>query len=267
MRSDRFTRRRAIVTGAGQGIGQAIAEALAAEGAEVMLVGRRSEPLEATAAHIKSAGGYAWPYPADVSVLADIDSLAAAAAERWGGVDVLVNNAGVAEEMPFLDVTEESFDVIVDTNLKGAFFTAQRVARIMVDGGGGAIIHIASIDAFGADGAYSSYVASKAGLLGLTRSMATELAPHGIRVNAVSPGFVRTAMTELSAGSETMAYLTNRFDRVPLRRLIAPSEISSAVLYLASADASAVTGVNLTVDGGLTSNLYIFESIPGKAES
>ncbi|MHB1927943.1 MAG: SDR family NAD(P)-dependent oxidoreductase [Acidimicrobiales bacterium] len=266
MRTDRFTHQRAIVTGAGQGIGLAIAEALAVEGAEVMLVGRRAEPLKVTAARIVSAGGEAWPYQADVSSVPEIDSLVAAAGERWGAIDVVVNNAGVAEEVPFLEVTEEGFDAVVDTNLKGAFFMAQRAARLMAERGG-AIVHIASIDAFGADGPYSSYVASKAGLLGLTRSMATELAPHGIRVNAVSPGFVHTTMTEHSAGSGTMAYLLNRFDRVPIRRLITTAEIASAVLYLASAEASATTGANLTVDGGLTSNLYIFESIPGTAES
>ena len=126
----------------------------------------------------------------------------------------------------------------------------------------GAIVHIASIDASGGDGPYASYNASKAGLLGLNRTMALELGPHGVRVNCVSPGFTHTEMTEVGVPPGMMDYLVHRFDRVPLRRLVRPEEIASACAFLASDDASAITGIDLTVDCGLTANWYILESIP-----
>ena len=129
--------------------------------------------------------------------------------------------------------------------------------------GTGSIIHIASIDASGGDGPYASYNASKAGLLGLNRTMALELGPLGIRVNCVSPGFTHTEMTEVGVPPGMMDYLVNRFERVPLRRLVQPEEIAAACAFLASDDASAITGIDLTVDCGLTSNWYILETVPG----
>jgi NAD(P)-dependent dehydrogenase (short-subunit alcohol dehydrogenase family) len=254
----RFEGRNVIVTGAGQGIGRAIAGRLAEEGADVMLVGRRPEPLERAAREL----GSAWAFTGDVSSAADVDRALAAASERWGRIDVLVNNAGIAEEVPFLEIEEAGWDAVLGTNLRGAFLMGQRVARAMAETGGGSIVHVASIDASGADGPYASYNASKAGLLGLSRTMAMELAPHGIRVNCVSPGFTHTEMTEVAVSPEQMDYLVNRFDRVPMRRLVKPEEIAAAVAFLASDDASAITGIDLTVDCGLTANWYILESIP-----
>jgi len=258
----RFERRNAIVTGAGQGIGRAIADRLAAEGAEVMLVGRRSEPLEQAAREL----GSGWAFSADVTSSVEVDRAVAAAVERWGRIDVLVNNAGIGEEVPFLDIDEESWDRVIGTNLRGAFVMAQRVAREQVKTGGGSIVHIASIDASGADGPDASYNASKAGLLGLNRTMALELAKHSIRVNCVSPGFTHTQMTEKAVGPRLMEYLLHSFDRVPMRRLVKPEEIAAAVAFLASDDASAITGIDLTVDCGLTANWYILETIPGPSE-
>jgi NAD(P)-dependent dehydrogenase (short-subunit alcohol dehydrogenase family) len=259
----RFAGKNVIVTGAGQGIGQAIAERFAAEGADVMLIGRRVAPLDETVARIAAAaGGSAWTHTADVSLAADVDGAVVAAVERWGRIDVLVNNAGIAEEKPFLEIEDAGWDSVLATNLRGAFLMAQRVARIQVAGGGGSIVHIASIDASGGDGPYASYNASKAGLLGLNRTMALELGPHGIRVNCVSPGFTHTEMTEVGVPPGMMDYLVNRFDRVPLRRLVRPDEIAAACAFLASDDASAITGIDLTVDCGLTANWYILESIP-----
>jgi NAD(P)-dependent dehydrogenase (short-subunit alcohol dehydrogenase family) len=138
---------------------------------------------------------------------------------------------------------------------------AQRVARKQVTAGGGSIVHIASIDASGGDGPYASYSASKAGLLGLNRTMALELRPRGIRVNCVSPGFTHTDMTESAVPPEMMGYLVNRFDRVPMRRLVKPEEIAAACAFLASDDASAISGIDLTVDCGLTANWYILETL------
>lgn len=262
MSTRRFEGKNVVVTGAGQGIGRAIADRFASEGAEVMLVGRRAGPLEEVARQIAAAGGSAWVHTADVSNAADVDEAVAAAVRRWRRIDVLVNNAGVAEERPFLEIEDEGWDRVLATNLRGAYLMAQRVARVQAKGGGGSIIHIASIDASGGDGPYASYNASKAGLLGLNRTMALELGPLGIRVNCVSPGFTHTEMTEVGVPPGTMDYLVHRFERVPLRRLVQPDEIASACAFLASEEASAITGIDLIVDCGLTANWYILESIP-----
>jgi NAD(P)-dependent dehydrogenase (short-subunit alcohol dehydrogenase family) len=258
----RFDEKYVIVTGAGQGIGRAIAQRFANEGAEVMLVGRRSEPLERAAEEIEASGGRAWAHPGDVADSAQVGEIVAAATARWPRIDVLVNNAGIAEEVAFLEIEEDSWDRVVGVNLRGAFLMAQAVAREQVKAGGGSIVHIASIDASGGDGPYASYNASKAGLLGLNRTMALELGPQGIRVNCVSPGFTHSAMTEDVVTPELMDYMVNRFERVPMRRLVKPEEIASAVAFLASDDASGITGVDLTVDCGLTANWYILETLP-----
>lgn len=259
----RFDGKNVIVTGAGTGIGRAIAERFAAEGADVMLLGRRVDLLEEVSHGIAAAGGTAWVHGADVGDAAAVDAAVAAARARWGGrIDVLVNSAGIMEESPFLEIEDEGWDRVIRTNLRGAFLMAQRIAREQVAAGSGVIIHIASIDASGGDGPYGSYNASKAGLLGLNRTMALELGPYGVRVNCVSPGYTNTELTSAGLPPETMDYLVNRFERVPLRRLVRPDEIASACAFLASDDASAITGIDLIVDGGLTANWYVAETIP-----
>ena len=257
----RFEGKSVIVTGASQGIGKAVAERFASEGAEVMVTGRRAEVLDSVVAGIAAAGGSASAFTADVSDPADVAASVKAAMERSGRIDVLVNNAGIGEEVPFLEIGLESWDRVIGTNLRGAFLMAQAVAREQVQTGGGAIVHIASIDGSGGDGPYASYNASKAGLLGLNRTMALELAEHGIRVNCVSPGLTHTEMTESAVPPELMDYLTTRFARVPMRRLVTTAEIAAAVAFLASDDASAITGVDLTVDCGLTANWYVLETL------
>ncbi|MST32713.1 SDR family oxidoreductase [Acidimicrobiaceae bacterium USS-CC1] len=260
--SARFAGSGVIVTGAGQGIGQSVAEAFAAEGAEVLLVGRTPDTLEAEVGRIASQGGRAWALQADVSVPADVDAVVAAASRRWPRIDVLVNNAAVVHEAPFLEVSDDQWSEVVGIDLTGVFLMSQRVCRAMAGRGGGSVVHIASIDASGADGPYVAYNAAKAGLLGLNRTMAVELAELGIRVNAVSPGFTHTAMTESAVTPEIMDHLLHRFRRVPMRRLVRPAEVAAAVLFLASAEASAITGTNVIVDCGLTANLYILETLP-----
>ena len=179
----RFEGKTIIVTGAGRGIGRAIAERFASEGADVLCVGRTREPLEETAALC----GSAWVVTGDVSRSEDVDGVLAAALERWERIDVLVNNAGIDDETPFLDMSEEDWRAVIATNLTGVFLMSQRVARTMRDSKGGVILHNISIDALGGDGPFASYNASKAALLGLNRTMALELAQYGIRVNGVSP--------------------------------------------------------------------------------
>ncbi len=263
----RFEGRNAIVTGGNRGIGRAIALRFAAEGADVMVVGRNEATIVATVAAIEASGGKAWGHRADVTETADLRGVVAAARTRWSRLDVLVNNAGIGYETPFLEIPEAQWDEVVATNLRAPFLLSQLVAREMATTGGGVILHIASIDASGGDGPYASYNASKAGLLGLSRTMALELARHGIRVNCVSPGFTHTDMTEEAVPPELMDYLLHRFDRAPMRRLVRPDEVAAACAYLASDDASAVTGIDLTVDCGLTANWYILETLTGQPGS
>jgi len=259
---ERFRDKNVIVTGAGRGIGEATARRFASEGADVLLVGRSREPLEAVAASIQGDGGKAWAHTADVSDAAQVDACVRAAMERWGRIDVLINNAGIDDETPFLEMTEENWRNVLGTNLTGCFLMAQRVAREMKEAGGGAIVHNASIDASGGDGPFASYNAAKAGLLGLNRTMALELAEHGIRSNCVSPGFTHTDMTERAVGPKMMEYLNGQFARVPMKRLVKPSEVAATFAFLASDDASGITGIDVRVDCGLTANWFILETLP-----
>ena len=258
----RFEGKSVIVTGAGRGIGQATAERFAAEGADVTLVGRSSGPLEDVAAGIHQAGGLATPHSCDVRSGDDADAAVAAVVARTGKLDVLVNNAGIDDDTPFVDIDRDRWADVVATNLTGPFLMSQAAARAMRETGGGVILHNASIDASGGDGPFAAYNAAKAGLLGLNRTMALELAQYGIRSNCVSPGFTHTAMTESAVGPKLMEYLNGNFARVPMRRLVKPSEIAAGFAFLASDDASGITGINLTVDCGLTANWFILETIP-----
>ncbi len=260
--SGRFAGRNIIVTGGGRGIGQAAARQFAAEGGDVLLLGRTAADLDAAVAEIEAAGGSAWSHTCDVRDDAQVDAAIGAATDRWGRIDVLVNNAGIDDDTPFLEIDRAKWRAVVDTNLTGAFLMAQLAARSMAAAGGGAIVHNASIDASGGDGPFAAYNASKAALLGLNRTMALELAEHGIRSNCVSPGFTHTEMTETAVGPEMMSYLNGQFARVPMKRLVRTDEVANAILFLASDDASAITGIDLRVDCGLTSNWFILETLP-----
>ena len=259
----RFAGRGVIVTGGGRGIGQATARAFAAEGADVLVLGRTVADLEDTVAQITADGGQAWLLPCDVTDEAQVEETVARATGRWGRIDVLVNNAGIDDDTPFLEIDRGRWRAVIDTNLTGVFLMSQAVGREMARSGGGVILHTASIDASGGDGPYAAYNASKAGLLGLSRTMALELAAHGIRSNCVSPGFTHTVMTEKAVGPKLMDYLNGSFARVPIKRLVRTDEIAQAFLFLASDQASAITGIDLRVDGGLTANWYILETLPG----
>ena len=260
--SGRFAGRGVIVTGGGRGIGQATARAFAAEGADVLVLGRTVADLEDTVAQITADGGQAWLLPCDVTDEAQVDDAVARAAGRWDRIDVLVNNAGIDDDTPFLGIDRARWRAVIDTNLTGVFLMSQAVGREMAKAGGGVILHTASIDASGGDGPFAAYNASKAGLLGLNRTLALELAAHGIRSNCVSPGFTHTAMTEKAVGPKLMEYLNGSFTRVPIKRLVRTDEVAQAFLFLASDQASAITGIDLRVDGGLTANWYILETLP-----
>ena len=259
----RFAGRGVIVTGGGRGIGQATARAFAAEGADVLVLGRTVADLEDTVAQITADGGQAWLLPCDVTDEAQVEEAVTRAASRWDRIDVLINNAGIDDDTPFLEIDRGRWRAVIDTNLTGVFLMSQAVAREMATSGGGVILHTASIDASGGDGPYAAYNSSKAGLLGLNRTMALELAAHGIRSNCVSPGFTHTVMTEKAVGPKLMEYLNGSFTRVPIKRLVRTDEIAQAFLFLASDQASAITGIDLRVDGGLTANWYILETLPG----
>lgn len=257
----RFENRVVIITGGGTGIGRGIAIRFAKEGAEVVLSGRRPEPLNAVVKEIADAGGKAWSRTLDVRSVDDIQTFVDAVVAQSGRIDVLINNAALAGEGAFLEVTPDYYDDVLDTNLKGCYFMAQRCAKAMIaKGHGGSIINITSIDGSAADGPYSTYCASKAALINLTRCMAFELAQHKIRVNAVAPGFTMTEMTSNAVTAEELDYLQNRFDRVPMRRLGTVEEVAALVAFLASDEAPYLTGDNITIDGGLTTEYFIFQS-------
>jgi NAD(P)-dependent dehydrogenase (short-subunit alcohol dehydrogenase family) len=260
--ADRFKGKTVVLSGGGRGIGEAAARRFAREGAEVLLIARTASEVNAVAADMTAGGGKASALTADVSDSAAVDEAVEAACDRLGRIDVLVNCAGIDHDCPFLDFPDEAWQRVIGVNLTGSFLMAQRVARVMADAGSGSIVHISSIDAYGADGNQVAYNASKAGLLGLSRTMATELARHGIRSNVVSPGYTATPLTRQYVGDAMYEYMAKDFDRIPQRRMATPGEIAAAILFLASDDASAITGSELIVDGGTTANLYIVETLP-----
>jgi len=259
----RFAGRTVIVTGSSRGIGKTVAQSFAREGAEVMLVGRSADRLRQNAHAIGAKGGRAWFHVADLSSSSDIEGVIAAAVGRWGKIDVLVNNAGIIEEsVPFLDLRQDVWANVIAINLTAYFLLGQGAAREMAKTGGGAIIHMASIDGLASEKGYAAYCSSKAGILGLSRSMAVDLAEVGIRVNAVSPGYVYTEMMDRELSPTKLQYLHEGFERVPMRRWVRADEVAAVCLFLASSDAGAITGSNVVVDGGLTANWYIVETMP-----
>ncbi|MHB1930382.1 MAG: SDR family NAD(P)-dependent oxidoreductase [Acidimicrobiales bacterium] len=244
-RPDRFAGKTAVVVGGSSGIGYAVATALVAEGAYVVACARSSEKLAALQANCP-------PGALDVAVVdvRDHEALGAvieATSERRGALDVLVYSAGVAFTESVLDISRQTWDETIATNLTGAFFASQAAAREMVRRGGGSIVHISSIDAFVAESPFAHYNASKAGLCQLTRSMAFELGHLGVRCNAVCPGHTRTPMT---VPDWDEAFLTNYVRRIPLRRVAEPEEQAAVALFLASEEASYVNGETVVVDGG-----------------
>jgi 3-oxoacyl-[acyl-carrier protein] reductase len=262
----RFTDKKAIVTGGSRGLGFAIASALASEGADVMLVGRDEEALEQATREIGAAGGSSWSYRGDIAEPGTCGSVIAAALERWERIDVLVNNAGVYDEAPFLETGEDGWSFVLAVMLSAPMRLSRDAAKSMVETGGGSIVSMSSIDGHATDGPYTSYSVAKAGLMQLTRNIAVELGPKGVRANTVSPGWALTPMVESALDAEELDRMKHRFERVPLRRMVTPEEVAAAVLFLASDDASGITGADLVVDGGTMADLYILPTLAEEGE-
>jgi len=239
----------AVVTGAAHGIGKAIAQKLGGEGATIVIADIDGEGAEKTARELSGSGVQACAYTIDLRDLAAIRRLVGDVVEKFAGLDILVNNAGVEYGGTFFDVTPKEWQDHVDINLRSMFFATQAAAAWMKDHGGGAVVNTASVQGAIFSARYIPYTASKSGVRGVTASMAVALAPYGIRVNAVAPGWCNTAMNKLADNSDLVA---DRMRAIPLGRIAEPSDIADAVAFLASAQASYMTGQILTVDGGRT---------------
>jgi 3-oxoacyl-[acyl-carrier protein] reductase len=238
----------AIVTGAARGLGRAIAQTLAAAGAQVACADLSEEMLSDTVDAIRAAGGSAEAMACDVTDAARVGELVAEVTGNWGGPHILVNNAGVTRDGLLMRMGDDQWDTVISVNLRGTFLLSRAVTRPMMKARRGRIVNIASVAGLMGNPGQANYAASKAGVIGLTRTLARELAPRGITVNAVAPGFIATEMTA-ALGQEALRRIEQQ---VPLGRLGRPQEVADAVLFLASRAAAYVTGHVLTVDGGLT---------------
>jgi NAD(P)-dependent dehydrogenase (short-subunit alcohol dehydrogenase family) len=238
--------RLALVTGAGRGIGEACALALAEAGADIVLVSRSFEQLTQVAERVEALGRRAQVAPCDVTSADEVR----AGAEGAGRVDILVNGAGTNDPKPFLEVSEESFDALIAVNLKGTFLMSQAIGRSMAERGDGSIVNISSQMGHVGGPNRTAYCASKHGVEGLTKAMAIELAPRGVRVNAVAPTYIETPMTRVFFADPEVRVEAVR--GIPLGRVGQVDDVVGAVVYLASPAASLVTGASLLVDGGYT---------------
>jgi 3-oxoacyl-[acyl-carrier protein] reductase len=243
-----LTGRRALVTGAARGLGRCFAVDLAAAGAKVACVDINTETLAEAISMIRAAGGVAEPIAADVTNSQRVDEVVDEVVKLWGGLDILVNNAGITRDNLLMRMKDDQWDAVLNINLKGTFLFTRAAARPLCKSKCGRIINIASVSGLMGNPGQANYSASKAGVIGLTRTIARELASRGVTVNAVAPGFIATEMTA-KLGEEMLEKIK---EEIPLKRLGLPQDVSDAVLFLASDAAEFITGQVLTVDGGLT---------------
>ena len=248
----RFQGKVAVVTGASRGIGRATALALGREGASVVLVGRDTQSLRSAERELARLGSRAMVVVADVTRRADVKRLSREAYRRFETVHLLVNNAGIYPVTPFLEMAEEEWDAVLDTNLKGVFLATQAIARRMVEQGvAGRVVNVSSTSSLVARPGCAHYATSKAGLNQLTRVLAVELAPHAITVNALCPGLIGTDRVQELSRINVAEHQT-KLARIPMARLGTPEEIAAGILFLLSDEASYFTGSVLYADGGYT---------------
>lgn len=238
----------AIVTGASRGIGAQVAKTLAANGATVVITYRGStDKAEAVKAEIEANGGKALVYACDVADFAACDEMIKFVKKELGSIDILVNNAGITKDGLLMAMKEEDFDAVIDTNLKGCFNTIRFASRIMMKQKAGKIINMSSVSGVAGNAGQANYSASKAGVIGLTKSAARELASRGINVNAVAPGFIATDMTD----ALPEAVREEAVKGIPLGRFGTVDDIANMVLFLASSQSDYITGQVFNVDGGM----------------
>jgi 3-oxoacyl-[acyl-carrier protein] reductase len=237
----------AVITGAGRGIGRAIALKFAAEGADIACVSRTAENAEKVAAEIRLLGRQAWAYAVDVADSAAVTAAAEKILEQTGKVDILVNNAGVTRDGLLMRLSDEDWDTVLNTNLKGAFLFTRGFCRGFLKQRSGRVLNVASVIGLMGNAGQCNYAASKAALIGFTKSIAKEFASRGVTVNALAPGFIETDMTAVL----TQEMKDQLLQRIPLRSLGQPGDIAEAALFLASPGARYITGQVLTVDGGM----------------
>jgi 3-oxoacyl-[acyl-carrier protein] reductase len=238
----------AIVTGSARGLGRAIAENLAGAGAKVACIDVNADLLAETVASINAAGGTAIGLSCDVTNSERVNAVVDEVVKTWGGLHILVNNAGITKDTLVMRMKDEQWDAVIGINLRGTFLFTRAASRPLMKAQRGRIINIASVSGITGNPGQANYSASKAGIIGLTRTVAKELAGRNITVNAVAPGFIATEMTAL-LGEEILVEVKKR---IPLGRLGEPQDVADAVLFLASPGADFITGHVLTVDGGLT---------------
>ncbi len=251
MTSPLLENRAAIVTGAGSGIGEAAALRFAAEGAAVMAVDIRGAKAQATAAAINDGGGHALAVEADVSDAADVERMVAETVREFGGLDVLFSNAGTIRPGSVVELSVEDWDLVMAVNVRSIFLGGKYAVPAMMERGGGSIVNTASISGLHGDGGAVVYAASKAAVINLTRAMATDHSADGIRVNAICPGTIETPPVQRMVSDP--AVMQVNVDAHSIGRIGQPEEIAAAAVWLASDEASFITGEHLVVDGGLRS--------------